>query len=260
MSFISILIPTKDYTKGLVRLLENLPKNKSYVKIIISDDSVSGEIESYVKKLKFNNLIYIKNTKTLGAPDNWNRLLEQCNSKYFMFMHHDDYISDTSFFYKLFKFIKKNKKTDIISVDVKVILSDKNKWHIHYLLRYLLSIISKKYILKRNYLGSVSSLIIKNNNIPYFDTKLQWLLDIDFYYRIMLKKKTIFTNQLNINSEANHKYSITYSIRNEVKKINYIEFKYLQKKYNLSLLNKFLFFLEPLFWFIIRLSNLILKK
>ena len=55
MSFISILIPTKDYTKGLVRLLENLPKNKSYVKIIISDDSVSGEIESYVKKLKFDD-------------------------------------------------------------------------------------------------------------------------------------------------------------------------------------------------------------
>ena len=109
-------------------------------------------------------------------------------------------------------------------------------------------------------MGSVSSLIFKNKNIPYFDTKLQWLLDVDFYYRIMLKKKIIFTNQLNINSEANHKYSITYSIRNEIKKINYMEFKYLQRKYNLSLLNKFLFFLEPLVWFMIRLSDLILKK
>ena len=39
-----------------------------------------------------------------------------------------------------------------------------------------------------------------------------------------------------------------------------MEFKYLQRKYNLSLLNKFLFFLEPLLWFMIRLSDLILKK
>ena len=47
---------------------------------------------------------------------------------------------------------------------------------------------------------------------------------------------------------------------NKTKKINYMEFKYLQRKYNLSLLNKFLFFLEPLLWFMIRLSDLILKK
>lgn len=260
MSFISILIPTKDYTEGLVRLLENLPKNKSYVKIIISDDSVSNEIKSYVEKLKFNNLIYTKNAKTLGAAHNWNRLLEQCNSKYFMFMQHDDYVSDTSFFLKLFKLIKKNKKIDIISIDVKVVFANKKKWHIHYLLRYLLNIISKKYLLKRNYLGSVSSLIIKNRNIPYFDTKLTWLLDVDFYYRIMLKKKTMFTNHLHVNSEADYEYSISHSLRNKVKKINDIEFKYLQKKYNLTKLDKLLFFLEPLLWGMIRLSNLILKK
>ena len=60
MVFLSILIPTKDYTQGLIRLLEYLPKNKPYLKIIISDDSSNDVIHNYVKKIKLSNLIYNK--------------------------------------------------------------------------------------------------------------------------------------------------------------------------------------------------------
>ena len=98
MVFLSILIPTKDYTQGLIRLLEYLPKNKPYLKIIISDDSSNDVIHNYVKKIKLSNLIYNKNVKNLGVANNWNKLLKESNSKYFMFIHHDDYISDSFFF------------------------------------------------------------------------------------------------------------------------------------------------------------------
>ena len=165
------------------------------------------------------------------------------------------------FFHKLFKIIKNNKNIDIISIDTKIIYSDnRKKYHIHYLLRYFLNLISKKYILKRNYLGPASALIIKNTNIPLFDNKLQWLIDVDFYYRISLDKKIIFTNKLIINSEANHKFSITYSIKNKIKKINSIEKSYLINKYKFTNLNKILFFLEPIFWVLIRTLNLMLKR
>lgn len=262
MPLISILIPTKDYSDGLIRLLEYLPKNKSYLNIIISDDFSNSEIKNYVKKLKFTNLIYSKNIKNFGVAYNWNKLLKECNSKYFMFIHHDDYISDASFFFKLFKLIKKNKNLDMISIDTKIIRSDKNEkqWHIHYQLRRFLNLISNKYILKRNFLGPLSSLIIKNIDAPLFDDKLKWLIDVDFYYRIMLNKKIIFTNKLIINSEANHKFSITYSIKNKIKKINSEEWNYLKQKYDFTKLNKFLFFFEPLFWILVRMLNLILKR
>ena len=39
----SILIPTKDYTKGLKRILENIPEKNLNIKIIISDDSSNNK-------------------------------------------------------------------------------------------------------------------------------------------------------------------------------------------------------------------------
>ena len=41
------------------------------------------------------------------------------------------------------------------------------------------------YILLRNYIGPVSSLVIRyKKNLPFFDTKLKWLVDVDFYQKI----------------------------------------------------------------------------
>jgi glycosyltransferase involved in cell wall biosynthesis len=90
MSLISIFIPTKDYSDGLIRLLEFLQENKSYLKIFISDDFSNSETKNHVKKLKFTNLIYYQNIKKFGVAYNWNKLPKECNPKYLMFVRHDD--------------------------------------------------------------------------------------------------------------------------------------------------------------------------
>ena len=104
-NFLTILIPTKDYLRGLQRIIKNLQKIDQKIKIIISDDSKTNKIGEYVKKIKFINISYSKNIKTLGVANNSNKLIRQCKSKYFMFLHHDDYIDDKFFFKKLFRVI-----------------------------------------------------------------------------------------------------------------------------------------------------------
>lgn len=261
MSFISILVPTKDYKDGLIRLLKNLPKNKPYLKIIISDDSVNNNIENFVNELKYTNLTYIKNSKTLGIAKNWNQLLDNCKSKYFMFLHNDDFIEDKLFFFKLFKLIRKNQFPDFISIDTKVINSKtkKSKWHIHCTFRFILNKLFKKYILRRNYLGPASAMIIKNKNIKNFDDKLKWLIDVDFYYNIFLKKNSLFTNKINVFSESNHESSVTYSMKNKIIETNKKEFLYLKRKYNFSFFESLFFLVEPIFWIFIRGINLLLR-
>lgn len=259
---LSILIPTKDYKIGLQRIIKNISEKNSKIKIIISDDSTNNEIEKYIKKLNFSNISYSRNAKTLGLAGNFNKLLKQCKSRYLMFIHHDDYINDRYFFYKLFRLIKNNKYPDIISIDTEVenLGTKKKSWHINYFLRYFLNLISKKYILKRNYFGPLSSLIIKNINLPLFDNKLKWLVDVDFYYRVLLGRKIIFTDILNIKSEANHKYSATFKMRKHIKKIHKQEYKYLREKYKFSFFNNFFFIFDKFFWILIRTLNLFFKK
>ena len=62
----------------------------------------------------------------------------------------------------------------------------------------------------RNYIGPVSSLVIKyRKNLPFFDTKLKWLVDVDFYQKIKNLKSWIFTNDLFLTSDQKNDVSLT---------------------------------------------------
>ena len=150
----SILIPTKDYTKGLKRILENIQEKNLNIKIIISDDSSNNKIKNYITKLDKKNITYIKNQPRLGLAKNWNQLLSLCKSEYFMYLHNDDYITQKNFFGNLFRIIKNENYPQVLSVKTKIVNNKSNseKWHIKYFLRNFLYNLSKKYILRRNFI------------------------------------------------------------------------------------------------------------
>ena len=259
-NFLTILIPTKDYLRGLQRIIKNLQKIDQKIKIIISDDSKTNKIGEYIKKLKSINITYSKNIKTLGVANNSNKLVRQCKSKYFMFLHHDDYIDDKFFFKKLFRVIENNKYPDIISLSTEVFIQNKKKkLHINSSLRFLLHLLPKEYILKKNYLGPASSLVIKNIKVPLFDSNLSWLVDVDFYYRILRNRKIIFSDNIYIKSETDHKYSLTYQIEKN-KNIKSLDKEYIKKKYNFTFLIKVFLFFEVFIWIMIRILNSFSKK
>jgi hypothetical protein len=117
---------------------------------------------------------------------------------------------------------------------------------------------SQKYILRRNFIGPVSSLVIKNNNLPKFDTKLRWLVDVDFYYKLINKKKIKFTDELFICAEYNSVFSQHHENKGKISALNKKEFYYISKKYHFN--NKSFFiikFFEPIFWAMIRVVNFI---
>ncbi len=79
-----------------------------------------------------------------------------------------------------------------------------------------------------NKLGSPSALTIKNGLHMYFDERMSWLLDCDFYKRMQKKygEPTIL-NDINVNIGI-HDGQMTNILTDE-EKIN--EYKYMQKKY-----------------------------
>ncbi len=93
--------------------------------------------------------------------------------------------------------------------------------------------------------------------MPLFDSNLSWLVDVDFYYRILRNRKIIFSENLYIKSETGHKYSLSYRIKKNIKSLDK---EYIKKKYNFTFLIKVFLFFEIFIWIMIRILNSFSKK
>ena len=261
MKFISILVPTKNYTLGIKRILNYFSSiDTTNIEIIISDDSSNNSIKKIVKKFKKRvSLKYYKNYPALGLSGNWNRLLGLSNAKYVMFLHNDDFITQKNFFYKLNKIIQIQKFPDIVSVATNIIKKNEQKKHITSFLRFFLHKFNS-YILRRNFIGPMSSVIIKNQNLPKFNLKLRWLIDVEFLYKLR-KRNWIFTDELIVNSEYNNPHSQHRKNFIKIKEILREEYVYISRKFKIK--NLFLpqyYFFEFFFWIVIRSINLLILK
>ena len=209
---ISILIPLYNSNEMASRAIKSaicFKKNHSNyrVHIIISDDSIGKSVELFLKSIDIfkNNCIFLSREKKIDeinpAVNNWNFLLNYCfNSQpnsYYMLLHHDEVITSN------IKFNFKNS-SNIYILSLKGIASRRNSITGRFLSKLFL-IISPKLLYSFNIIGP-SACFISNKKI-FFDTKLTWLVDVDFYYRTIISLKQrgsiILDNQCSIETFEN---------------------------------------------------------
>jgi len=234
---ISILIPTYNYLEGLIRIIETLNIGDSgLVEVLIFDDSSDEKIESYFSNSNFKgNIIYQRNTNDTGAVKNWNKLIEKSSGEYILLMHHDEFPSDENFIAQLLKLINEFTEVDIFSFKCILVSGDKTyvRSHTSSYFRKLFAVTSPEYIFKRNFLGPVSTLLIRKSIVPKFDTNLKWLVDVAFYYELLKRTKSwFFYDNIIIFSELGRGDSITSNIKDELHGIKHKEKKHLVKYYN----------------------------
>jgi len=265
---LSILLPTYNYPAGVDKILDHLdllvnpysiPNN---VEVLISDnsdnDSARKKIEKISKKVK--GVEYNYNYTSLGPCMNWNSLIERSQGKYFILMHHDEFPLVRDFISKVLEEIERHKGTDVIVMDC--LLMDKSAGSLR---RHVPSFIRKKvferfpeYLFIRNVIGPTASLIVKKSLHSSFDSKLQWLIDVDEYYCLRQKTKSwSFSNDLKIASYIDRDNSITSLLGSKISNIRRKEFKYLLKKHPKTLPylrgNIFYLFLEKTLWISMRI-------
>jgi glycosyltransferase involved in cell wall biosynthesis len=233
---LSILIPSYSYSEGIDRILSKLSNVSDFrFEIIISDDSPDDEVQSVVEKHNntLHNIIYIKNMPSLGAVNNWNSLIAKAKGEYILVLHHDEFPLDYDFIGSLVKYIEINEYPDVVLLQCFLMEEGFGRKYLH-APNFLKTGIIKffpSFLIIRNVIGPVSAFVFKAGLAEPFDKNLVWLVDVDFYYRILKKAKSVNGSPIRIGSTINRVNSITFGLRNRIKFIRRNEEFYLLSKY-----------------------------
>jgi len=230
-ALLSILIPTYNNPEGIQNIIDCLYEidltTSECIEVFISDDSEKSLIsKNNLKNLeeKFFNFNYIHNMPKLGSVKNMNRLIDLAKGDYFWVLHHDEYwINENKIIKKITEDLKKNK--DIYFLPIKKVkniffgdlIINFTQKHSHYKYFHYMVMNNPYILLKTNIFGPPSSIIISNKFKNKYNEKLKFLLDIDYYIKLLKKidknKTFIFKNkQLEILSSQNNKVSVTKSL------------------------------------------------
>ena len=241
MSKISICIPTYNQPVLLKRLLDSIySQDFTDFEVIITDDSTDDAVHNVVLSYSDSNILYVRNSPSLGPGNNWNRAMELATSDVIKIMHQDDFFT---YSYSLSRMYEKliTEQSDFVFCGTREYFDENNF--------YFRSASSKqeKFIkeniynlYKGNYIGAPSATIFRKG-VCKFDSNLKWLIDIDFYISYLQSSSNFIRITEPLISIGRHFEQTTQSCINN-KDLMLYEYTYMLKKYNLQKKWNFVFF------------------
>lgn len=212
---VSICIPAYKERELLERCLISI-KNQTYknFEVIISDDTPSDVIKNWIERTDFAfDVNYRKNEKSLGSPSNWNNAVKFARGKYIKIMHQDDWFACNNSLGEFVAAMENNSETDFIFAiyrdykDGELLPSPKG------FREYLQNWIEdKSKVIEHNFIGDPSTSIFRNGLNIYFDERLKWCVDFDFYLSIYEKNKNIKFIDKHLINIGTHAGQITHKI------------------------------------------------
>jgi len=185
---VSICIPSYKQVSFLKRCLDSIEKQTySNYEIIISDDSPNDEIEVLIQEYAHLPIIYRQNRIALGSPENWNNAINMASGEYIKIMHHDDWFATTTSLEKFVKALDENTEA-FFAFSACIDKGDKIEIKRNPLSFELKSLRKNPDILGLgNLIGAPSVTFFRNNKEWTFDNQFVWLVDIEFYIRLLRK-------------------------------------------------------------------------
>jgi glycosyltransferase involved in cell wall biosynthesis len=187
--FISICIPAYQRGEYLKRLLDSIEiQNFRRFEVVITDDSPGMEVLDLVESHPLKPLIrYFKNPRTLGSPENWNEGLRQAKADWIKIMHDDDWFSGPDSLRFFAEAIEKGRGRFYFSAYTNVFPDGHSKTE-----RVKASQLKTlkrlpEILIAANRVGPPSAVIFKKDDSIFFDPRMRWLVDFDFYIRYLKK-------------------------------------------------------------------------
>ncbi len=195
MPKVSICIPTYKQATLLKKVLGSIAEQTfTDYELIISDDTPYNSIEAVLNEFNFGTqLNYIRHTPSLGSPANWNYALKQAKGEYIKIMHHDDYFTNPDSLDQFVTLLDSNPQASFGFSATKIDLLQLNIIRYHYcsFKQYNHIKNNPEDLFFSNVIGAPSATIIRNNLNILFDEQLKWLVDVDWYMRIIKQNNNL---------------------------------------------------------------------
>lgn len=195
---VSVCIPCYQQAEKLRRLIDSvLMQEFSAYEIVISDDSPDDAVESLVRGYAADARIrYSRNAAPLGSPANWNNAIRLSRGRFIKIMHHDDWFATPHALGMLVTAL------DAAPDAVMAFCASDNRAYgdttrgIHRVSpqRVAALAIDPDLLFRGNFIGSPSAVIHRRLDGLMYDEALKWLVDIDFYMRLLAGSRAVYVD------------------------------------------------------------------
>lgn len=216
---ISICIPAYKRLSYLQRLLSSIAIQtfKDY-EVIVTDDSPDGGVEEFVKNFTgITFLYYYKNQEPLGTPENWNEAIRKANGTWVKLMHDDDWFADENSLQQFYNATVRHPDCEFFFSAYCNVDSEKKfqrSVSLNWLGRFLLKQ-SPFNLFKKQYIGNPSCTLIKREINLFYDNRLKWVVDFEYYIRCLMQTITFhYIPQTLVNIGVNEDQVTQYTFRN----------------------------------------------
>ncbi len=240
MAQVSICIPAYKDVNGIRRLLGSIYDSEyTDYEVILTDDTPGTEIMDLLEDFELP-IRYYHNDKPLGPANNWNLAVSKANSPYIKIMHQDDWFTHSLCLGKFVELLDRNRNVIMAFSGTRQVTVHKNDpddlsdFYDRSISNTHRALVQNNWrnLFLGGFIGSPSAVIYRKCD-EIFDPNLSWLVDSDFYMRLLSGGAGFVNDRSPLVSIGVSDGQMTHRLSGD-KDVNIREHKYIFKKYNLE--------------------------
>lgn len=181
------------------------------MEVIVCDDSASRDVSDLVNFLatRYPQLRYVNGPRSGNPVENWNRGLDEASAKHCVVIHHDEFLVDSKYLRKALDKLEATGLPAVIGRCSVVAFTRRSRFAL--MQRLMLAVNAPLWTLYAvNWIGSTAVVVFNKVNNPRFDANLVYLVDVDFYYRLLSSAQSVqFLEGISVVSLGHHAAQIT---------------------------------------------------
>jgi glycosyltransferase involved in cell wall biosynthesis len=211
MKTFSIVIPAYNQLPLLQQAIDSvLQQEWTDYEIIVTDDSTNDDIQQYINRLGDDRIRYFRHQPQQSAADNWNNGLQQTTGQYLILMHHDERMKSPAYLQHL---SWKMPQYDVVVSRVEVTINDQlqqrrfPKWVCSCFVQH------PAFLFFMNTIGPCACITFRRELLQPFNTRLRWMVDTEWYYRMLKGRHCLYDSRICIQSVHGHEGQITQTLQ-----------------------------------------------
>ena len=211
MKDFSVVLPTYNHV-ALARqaIVSVLRQRHVSIELIVTDDSDDDAIAQLCGEFQSANIRYFKHQHTGNAVENWNAGLQKAQGKYVVLLHHDEAFVSDDYLYRVKKAFEQQVQVVVTNIQVEAGGRRKNRF-LPNLIKHC-SLHHPALLFACNTIGACACVAVVRELLPMLDEKLTWLVDVEWYFRLLRHANVVYLPACFVRSQHGHTEQITSNI------------------------------------------------